>query len=97
MYFWIKVNIIFCMKRGFMKRIVIADDNEELLKQIQKNMEKCNEIDIVGVAKDGKEELDSIKRLLPDLVITDIEMKKLSTMSIIRMLEKNIELYRKRE
>lgn len=70
-----------------MKRIIIADDNDELLIQMQKNLEKCNEIDIVGIAKDGEEELDSIKKLLPDLVITDIEMPKMTGLEVIKELE----------
>ena len=40
---------------GKMIKIVVADDNEVLLEQIVKGLKQSEEIEIVGVAKNGQE------------------------------------------
>lgn len=73
-----------------MIKVVVADDNEILLKQIVKALKQSNEIDIVGVAKNGEEELEYIKQLYPDVVVTDIEMPKMTGVEVIEIV-KNFE------
>lgn len=71
-----------------MIRIVIADDNEFLLEQLVKFLKSYDEIDIVGIAKNGKEELYYIEKLEPDLIITDIEMPLMTGIEVIEGIEK---------
>ena len=68
-----------------MIKIVIADDNEILLEQIVKGLKQNQEIEIVGIAKNGQEELDYIKQFCPDVVITDIEMPKMTGVEVIEI------------
>lgn len=68
-----------------MIKIVIADDNEILLEQIVKGLKQSQEIEIVGIAKNGQEELDYIKQFCPDVVITDIEMPKMTGVEVIEI------------
>ena len=66
-----------------MIKIIVADDNEILLEQIVKGLKQSQKIEIVGVAKYGQEELDYIKQFCPDIVITDIEMPKMTGVEVI--------------
>lgn len=68
-----------------MIKIVVADDNEVLLEQIVKGLKQSEEIEIVGVAKNGQEELEYIKQFCPDIVITDIEMPKKTGVEVIEI------------
>ena len=68
-----------------MIKIVVADDNEVLLEQIVKGLKQSEEIEIVGVAKNGQEELEYIKQFCPDIVITDIEMPKMTGVEVIEI------------
>ena len=68
-----------------MIKIVVADDNEVLLEQSVKGLKQSEEIEIVGVAKNGQEELEYIKQFCPDIVITDIEMPKMTGVEVIEI------------
>lgn len=70
-----------------MIKVVVADDNKFLLEQIVKSLEKSCEIDIVGIANDGEEELEYITKFFPDVVITDIEMPKKTGIEVIEVVK----------
>ena len=46
------------------KRIVVADDNETILNQIVNYISKNENIEVVGIAKDGVDELQIIRELI---------------------------------
>ncbi len=59
-------------------RILITDDHEIAQKRIRKSLECQKDREVVAEASDEKEALQRIRRLNPDLVLTDIvrpEMK----------------------
>lgn len=68
-----------------MKKVVVADDNEVLLNQLVNSLKMCDEIEIVGIAKDGEEELEYIKNEKPDVAVTDIEMPKKTGVDVIEI------------
>lgn len=70
-----------------MKRVVIADDNKILLEQLEKSLKECKEIEIVGIAHNGDEELKCIKEFYPDVVVTDIEMPKMTGLDVIEVVK----------
>lgn len=70
-----------------MKKVVIADDNQILLEQLEKNLKECKEIEIVGIAHNGEEELKCIKEFSPDVVVTDIEMPKMTGVDVIEAVK----------
>ena len=70
-----------------MIKIVVADDNEILLEQIVKGLKQSKEIEIVGIAKNGQEELEYIKQFCPDIVITDIVMPKMTGVDVIEIVK----------
>ena len=56
-----------------------------ILQDFVKGLKQSQEIEIVGIAKNGQEELDYIKQFCPDVVITDIEMPKMTGVEVIEI------------
>ena len=59
-------------------RIVLADDDVLLRSGMARLLERPG-FDVVGQAKDGRELLDLVRELVPDLVVTDIRMPPTQT------------------
>lgn len=55
-------------------RVVIADDSALMRKKISEILNSDQDIEVVAVARDGKELLDLVFKLKPDVVTIDIEM-----------------------
>lgn len=70
-----------------MIRVVLADDNESALDIMVKTLENYKEIEIVGKAKDGKEELQYILEKQPDIIVTDIEMPLMTGIDLIEKIQ----------
>ncbi|SRR5260221_1834838 len=71
-------------------KIVIADDYPMFLEGLQLLLEKQEGIKIVGQASNGKELLDVVKKTVPDVVITDIEMPVMNGIEATSVLKKNL-------
>ena len=57
-------------------RLVLADDYEDLLVEIGSLL--AHDFDVVALARDGVELLSAVRKLKPDVVVTDITMPRLS-------------------
>ena len=57
--------------------IAIADDNESVIENLTKGLEKEPDFQIVGRAGDGEELLKIIREKTPDVVLLDIIMPKM--------------------
>ena len=75
-------------------KILIADDIEIIAKTIKSELEKIEDVEIVGIAKDGEEELEKIIELNPDLVVTDNKMPKMTGIEVIEKI-KNLNIINK--
>lgn len=64
-------------------RILIADDMDIIAQQTKSYLEKREDTEIVGVANNGKEEIDLINELKPDLVFTDNQMPQMNGIDVI--------------
>lgn len=64
-------------------KILIADDMDIIAKQTKMYLEKREDTEIVGIANNGKEEIDLIKELKPDLVFTDNQMPQMNGIDVI--------------
>src|ERR1700712_4563864 len=66
------------------KRILIADDEPDILEIIQYNLKSSGYE--VFTAKDGDDALQKVKQLKPDLLILDIMMPKKNGMEVCEIL-----------
>lgn len=73
-----------------MLRLLIADDEKTIRETINTliDWESLN-IEVVGLCKNGLEAYDAILDKYPDIVLTDIQMPKLSGLELIRKITEN--------
>ena len=70
-------------------KVVVADDEPKVCVVIQKCIHWDElELELVGVAHNGKELLDKILETKPDLVVTDIEMPEMNGLELIETVRK---------
>ena len=75
--------------RGFLVekiKIVLADDNKDFCQVLKEYLSNEDDIDILGIAKDGIEALDLVKKTQPDLLILDVIMPHLDGLGVIEKL-----------
>lgn len=67
-------------------KVIIADDIERIA-EMNKGIAVNNEnIEVIGLAYNGKDELDMILKLKPDLVITDNKMPEMNGIDVIEQI-----------
>lgn len=59
-------------------RVVVADDSALMRKRISGVLQSDPEIEVVAIAKDGKEAIDAVHSMKPDVVTLDVEMPVLN-------------------
>ena len=69
-------------------KIIIAEDVEPIRNILVNRIQKEDYLEIIGVAKDGEEELNLIKQNKPDLVITDVAMPNITGIEVIEKISK---------
>jgi len=74
------------MARTMAKRVLVVDDDRVIQQLLEVNLE-LEGYEVVGTASDGREALDKIAKLKPDLVILDIMMPKMDGMAVCRHLK----------
>jgi two-component system response regulator DesR len=65
-----------------MIRVVVAEDQSMVLGALAALLEIERDIQVVGRARDGREALDLVAHLTPDVLLTDIEMPQLSGLDV---------------
>ena len=73
------------------KRVLVVDDDRVIQQLLEVNLE-LEGYEVVATAADGKEALDKIAELKPDLVILDIMMPKMDGLEVCRRLRADPEL-----
>ncbi len=61
-----------------MIRVLLVDDHSLVLDGLTARLQRCEHIEIVGQASDGREGIALAERLQPDVVLMDINMPTLS-------------------
>jgi two-component system response regulator DesR len=65
-----------------MIRVVVAEDQSMVLGALAALLEIESDVKVIGRAHDGREALELVRRLNPDILLTDIEMPELSGLEV---------------
>ncbi len=66
------------------KKILIVDDSKIMRKGLSKIFEASEDFEVVGEAADGKEALDAIKHMQPDVVTLDVVMPGMDGLTTLK-------------
>jgi len=67
-------------------KVVLADDNNDFLRTLKKYLEKDDEIDVIGIARDGEEAYKEIVEKCPDICLIDVIMPHLDGIGVLEKL-----------
>jgi two-component system response regulator (stage 0 sporulation protein A) len=65
---------------------VLADDNRDFCQVLREYLSNEDDIEILGIAKDGIEALDLVNRTQPDVLVLDVIMPHLDGLGVIERL-----------
>ena len=66
--------------------ILVADDNVDFAKNLTSYIEKEDEMEVIGIAKDGLEAVDMIRNAKPDIAIIDVIMPHLDGLGVLERI-----------
>ena len=69
--------------------VLIADDNQEFSRTLATYLRNQEDMEVVGIAKDGLEAVDLIKDKLPDIAILDVIMPHLDGLGVLEKLNES--------
>ena len=67
-------------------RVLIVDDEELARQRLQRLLAAETDVEIIGEASDGVQAVDSIRRLMPDLVFLDVQMPEVDGFAVLERL-----------
>ncbi len=65
-------------------RVLIADTEIDFCYALQTVLEQTNEVEVIGIANDGKRAQELIRELVPDLIIIDLVLPELDGLSVVK-------------
>ena len=71
-------------------RIIIADDHRIVRQGLRSLVEQENDLEVVGMAANGRQALQMSRRLIPDVVIMDISMPDLNGIDATSQIVKEV-------
>ncbi len=71
-----------------MIRVVIAEDQSMVLGALAALLETEQDIEVIGRARDGREALELVERLAPDVLISDIEMPESTGLEVASEIQR---------
>ncbi|MCC8168188.1 MAG: sporulation transcription factor Spo0A [Clostridiales bacterium] len=75
-------------------KCAIADDNDSFLSLLGDMLEQDEELEVVGIAKDGDEAYQIIREKEPDVVLLDIVMPKLDGLDMLDRVKRDATIKR---
>ena len=76
--------------------VLIADDNQDFSRTLATYLGNQDDMEIIGVAKDGLEAVDIIKEKSPDIAILDVIMPHLDGLGVLERVNNSSNEYNKR-
>ena len=71
-------------------KILLADDHTIVRQGLAKLLEAESNLEVVGEAQDGREAVNKVQKLIPDIVIMDIAMPLLNGIEATRQIKKTL-------
>ncbi len=69
-------------------RVVIADDHTIIRDGLRSLISSARDFEVVGEAEDGREAVESVETLQPDLVLTDLSMPEMDGIDLIKTVKR---------
>ena len=69
---------------GDLIRVVLADDHAIVRAGLKAVLGAAKDIDVVGEASDGREAINAVERLNPDIVVMDLSMPRMDGIEAIK-------------
>ena len=69
--------------------VLIADDNSDFSATLASYVKAEEELELIGMARDGIEAFDMIKNLEPDIVLLDVIMPRLDGLGVLEKINEN--------
>ena len=76
-------------------RVMVADDSREFCRTLRDYFHTCEDIELVGLAYDGKEAYEMVLETKPDVLLTDIIMPNLDGLGVLSKINNNSTLTKK--
>ena len=67
--------------------VIIADDNPDFVNTLMENLEKEEELEVIGIARDGQEAVELILEKKPDIALLDVIMPHLDGLGVLENLQ----------
>jgi len=67
-------------------RVLIVDDSPFMRKALERMLVEAEDIEVVGIARDGLDALAKIPQLKPDIVTLDVEMPRMDGLSCLKRI-----------
>lgn len=68
-------------------KVIIADDNPDFANTLIGHLEKEEELEVIGTARDGKEAIELILEKKPDIALLDVIMPHLDGLGVLEALQ----------
>jgi DNA-binding NarL/FixJ family response regulator len=73
-----------------MIKILIAEDQELIRQSLEIILGNKPDMQLVGVAEDGKKAVDMAKKLIPDIILMDIRMPEIDGVKCIKIIKEKL-------
>lgn len=76
------------LKAETLIRVVVADDHPVVREGLRSTLPQCGRVEIVGEAEDGRQALEMVKRLRPDVILLDIKMPEINGLEATKEIQR---------
>lgn len=73
-------------------KVCIVDDNRELVAMMNEYFTEHNDLEVIGIAYDGRECLSVLETVEPDVLILDLIMPHMDGLAVLELIKQNKQL-----